>query len=214
MKTCSRCKESKSLDSFAGDNKRSDGKRPSCKQCNRAFYKQNYSKGDRPTPMTEEEKRKIRSDYYKDNKEMLLAKHAKWRSDNKDTVKGLNRAWYEKNGKQYYKDRYENDLNFRMLRVIRSRLNSAIKNCAKTGSAVSSLGCSIEELKSHLAEMFQPGMSWDNWGKGDGKWNIDHIIPLSSFDLSNPDEFNKACNYKNLQPLWEFDNLSKKDRLI
>lgn len=50
-------------------------------------------------------------------------------------------------------------------------------------------------------------MSWENhnqWG-----WHIDHIIPCISFDLTNPKEIKKCFNYKNLQPLWWFDNLSK-----
>jgi hypothetical protein len=76
------------------------------------------------------------------------------------------------------------------------------------------LGCSIEELKRHLEYQWQVGMSWDNWGKGDKCWNIDHILPLDNFNLSNKDEFFIACNYKNLQPLWESDNLKKSNKIV
>jgi hypothetical protein len=80
-----------------------------------------------------------------------------------------------------------------------------LKTNAKAGSAVSDLGCSIPELKAYLEKMFQPGMTWENWGA----WHIDHIIPLASFDLTDREQFLKACHYTNLQPLWAPDNQRK-----
>jgi len=52
-------------------------------------------------------------------------------------------------------------------------------------------------------------MSWDNYGE----WHLDHVQPLSSFDLTDRVDFLEACNWLNIQPLWAEDNLKKGDNL-
>jgi hypothetical protein len=106
----------------------------------------------------------------------------------------------------YIRSKYNNDLNFRLSDILRSRLNKAIKGIRR-GSAVKDLGCSIEELKVYLESKFLPEMTWNNYGKYG--WHIDHIKPLSGFNLSNIEQLKEACHYTNLQPLWAKDNLSK-----
>jgi hypothetical protein len=53
--------------------------------------------------------------------------------------------------------------------------------------------------------MFSPGMNWANYGA----WHLDHIVPISSFDLTDREHFVRACHYTNYQPLWSTDNLKK-----
>jgi len=67
------------------------------------------------------------------------------------------------------------------------------------------LGCSKEEFKIHLESQFVDGMTFENYPE----WQIDHIKPISKFDLNNADEIIECFNYKNLQPLWKIDNLKK-----
>lgn len=72
-------------------------------------------------------------------------------------------------------------------------------------SAIAALGISIEEFRSYIEGKFQPGMSWDNYGK----WHLDHIQPLKLFDLTDEAQAMRACHYTNLQPLWALDNQKK-----
>jgi hypothetical protein len=83
------------------------------------------------------------------------------------------------------------------------------------GSVTKELGCSIQELRQHLEALFYPNsetgetMTWGNYGK----WHVDHIYPLSKLNLKDPKQFQMACRYTNLQPLWAHDNLVKGARV-
>lgn len=44
-----------------------------------------------------------------------------------------------------------------------------------------------------------------------GEWHIDHIVPLSAFDITTEDSdgFKRAWALSNLRPLWAAENLKK-----
>ena len=88
---------------------------------------------------------------------------------------------------------------------LRSRFSTAIRNKQKTGSAVRDLGCTIKQFINHITELFQPGMSWSNWGE----WHLDHIEPLATFNLADREQLLRACHYTNIRPLWAAENLSR-----
>lgn len=74
------------------------------------------------------------------------------------------------------------------------------------------VGYSLSDLCRHLERQFLPGMSWSNLDQ----WHIDHIIPVSSFDLSDVDDENFAACFAltNLRPLWARDNLKKHSKRL
>jgi len=111
----------------------------------------------------------------------------------------------------YEKNKTKNSLIHRLTKNLRTRLNTAIRRKYKSGSSVRDLGCSIQEFIVYMESLFQPGMTWDNWSRLG--WHIDHIKPLSSFDLTNREELLTAVHYTNLQPLWAKDNISKGNKI-
>jgi len=152
------------------------------------------------------EKTKIQSKMYYDlNKDKKKKQSKIYRDTNKNKIREYRK---KRNIKNRY--RYNNDIKYKITQTLRNRFYMSIKNNFKAGSVVRDLGCSIDELKSYLETKFQPGMTWDNYGLYG--WHIDHIKPLSSFDLTDRKQMLEACHYTNLQPLWAKDNLSKSDR--
>lgn len=110
---------------------------------------------------------------------------------------------------QQIRNKRINNNQFRLKKVLSSKLSQELSGIRKTRNSQKLLGCSIDKLRECLESKFQPGMSWNNYGE----WHIDHIKPCRSFDLSIESEQLKCFHYTNLQPLWAKDNLSKSDYL-
>ena len=49
-------------------------------------------------------------------------------------------------------------------------------------------------------------MTWENHGK---IWEIDHILPCASFDLTILEEQKKCFHYTNMQPLFTTTEIAK-----
>jgi hypothetical protein len=75
----------------------------------------------------------------------------------------------------------------------------------KKKNSIEYLGCSIEQFKDFVENKMTPSMNWDNI-------HLDHIKPVSIFNLNDEEEFLKCCHYTNFQPLLAKDNLSKSSK--
>lgn len=208
MKICYKCKEAKPFDAFSISRRNKDGLLGMCRACKSLYNKAFINKT---------EKCKIRNrNYYLKNKEKIKQKRVEYvkayRATHKEDMSSYSKHYYQAN-KQRITARYRNkrhtDLRIRLAHNLRSRLSNILKDTNKACSAVRNLGCTLEELRQHLESGFHVGMNWQNYGD----WHIDHIKPLSKFDLEDKTEFLRAIHYTNLQPLWARDNLSKGDKI-
>lgn len=97
---------------------------------------------------------------------------------------------------------------------IRRRIRKAIQDRATTScTTLTLIGCSIEALLIHIESQFELGMSWTNYGVGDGKWTLDHIRPCASFDLTQDSERRVCFHFSNLRPSWFLDNCAKNSKV-
>ena len=95
-----------------------------------------------------------------------------------------------------------NNINHRLILNTRTRMYEAIKGNSKSSTTKEILGIDIETYKRWIEYQMTPEMDFNNI-------QIDHVKPISSFDVSNEDELFKAFNWKNTQPLLKEDNLRK-----
>ena len=156
----------------------------------------------------------------KDNPESLKARQKRWREKNPDKARESQKRWEEAN-KSYrseYKKQNNKDRRYRIkddpLEIIkkrsRDRIRSAMmmKNWKKWTKTQEFIGCDWPMLKAHIEKQFTKGMNWKNREK----WQIDHIIPLSSARYK--EDVMRLTHFSNLQPLWTEENQAKGAKMI
>lgn len=173
--------------------------------------------------------RQVRKAYYRANRDRELANHRNWAEQNQDRLKAIKQrcgvAYRDANRERLRaaattptrrekrnareRARYASDPQYAIEKRLRASLTQALRRAGvrKTTKSFDLVGCSLQDLKRHLESRFLPGMSWDN-----GDVHIDHIRPVSSFDLTDPEQQHQCFHFTNLQPLWKRDNLRKGNR--
>jgi len=98
--------------------------------------------------------------------------------------------------------------------LVRHALKS--RGISKNGIAIfKHLSYTAEQLKAHLESLWEPWMSWSNYGgRANNKkktWHIDHIKPQSSFNFTSVEDgnFQKCWALENLRPLEKIANMKK-----
>lgn len=130
----------------------------------------------------------------------MSEKKAEYIDNNRARINDTARRW-----RKEYLLKPEN----KVITLMRSRVLSALKGQEKPSSTLEMIGCSKEDLVKHLESQFRDGMTWDNQGS---RWHIDHIVPITKFDLSKEDEAKKANHFTNLRPLLWHENVNKSNK--
>ena len=82
------------------------------------------------------------------------------------------------------------------------------KGKAKSKKTFDYFGYTPKQYVDCINSKLKDGMTLDNYGL----WHVDHIKPLSLFDLTKDEEIKIAWSFDNLQCLWARDNISKGNR--
>ena len=104
--------------------------------------------------------------------------------------------------------RYHSDPVVRIKKLLRARMSKAMDGNLKPESSMELIGCTPEFLRGYIAARFRKGMKWGV----KGSFEVDHILPIAAFDLTDEWQRKKAFHYTNLQPLTMDENRRKSDK--
>ena len=95
---------------------------------------------------------------------------------------------------------------YRLIINNRNLVRDALKSNNKATNIIDLLGCSKEFYFNCIKWQLPYEMNDDEFKK---RFHIDHVRPISSFDLSDPENQYGAFHWTNTQPLLISKNLSK-----
>lgn len=189
-----------------------------CRNCGIALTKENtfpVKKGlealrSKCKVCTHLESKEQKALYKKKNKERVSIYNKQYRLNNIEAINARNNknSSIRKTKRNEKKRRlYREDYAYNIEHRYRTRIQSLLRslNTTKGRRSLEYLGCTKEEFLQHIEYNFTEGMNWSNREL----WDIDHIEPCCSFDLTKEEERLKCFHYTNLRPLWKEDNKQK-----
>jgi len=195
FKTCTKCGNSKPIEEFCNKKGERDGHHRYCKECSYKISKTHYH-SDRKI-----NKKEYYQGYRNNHKEYM----SEYRDNHKDKSREYRRYW----------DRNKNktDREHRLKKIISVGIHKALKRFHQTKKdrTINYLGISISEYIIYLENQFTPEMTWENYAS---YWEIDHIMPIDSFNLTDEKQVYECFNYKNTRPLYWKDNVEKSNKII
>ena len=205
FKVCTQCNENKSFKNFVALSSNITKRRDICRKCEADNRKKiaiesltkHCPKCDKTLNKTEFPSDSKRLDgLYGLCKSCKALQDKEYKINNPEKIKALN------------KKRMENPHN-RIAHNLRTRLNNVVVR--RDQSTIEYVGITNKELLKWLEFQFDDKMSWDNYG---AYWQIDHVIPCASFDLTNEGEIYKCFNWTNLRPFEKTENNSKNAKIL
>ena len=154
-------------------------------------------------------------DYKRRNKEKISSYNKEYKAFHKEEINVYNHDYNIKNRQaiqerqtKTHKERRANDENYKLackikkvLRVdVKKEFNILDTNCLKKYS------CKSKFIKKWFEHLFEGEMNWSNHGS---LWNIDHIKPCCTFDLTIEGESKILSHWSNLRPVYILDNQKK-----
>jgi hypothetical protein len=175
--------------------------REKCRAARAAYYAANRERENIQTKAWCE----ANAERYKDNRKRYYEANREKISAKSKAVRKTAAFRTARNAKERAK--YHSNTQVNIEKRLRASFQQALRRASikKTETVFALVGCSSQALMRHLESLFLPGMSWDRRAE----IHIDHVRPVSSFDLTDPEQQRQCFHYTNLQPLWADDNRRK-----
>ncbi len=205
-KVCQRCGRYLPLSEFCRNKRQKDGLHNWCKSCTKEYKAKYYLENKERLSQESKERYAKDPERYRAserarreaNKELYNKRALEYQKRNREKVYARQNAWVKK--------QRQTNPNFKIRQDIRRAMYRFIKGIQSGGRILKFIGCTQEEYRAYMEERFKDGMTWETYGK---TWTVDHIKPLTMFDLTNPEELAEAVYYENTQPLSISENVKK-----
>jgi len=161
-----------------------------------------------------EQNNERKRNYHAQNREKLNQKSREYAKANVDKRREYKKKWRENNRnklREQKMERYYFDDNYRLKHNLSNRMRLALHGADKSSKTMELLGCDIDFLHDYIEAEFTPEMTWENYGT---YWQVDHIRPCASFDLTDPAQQKICFHWSNLQPLKAIENQRKGAKII
>lgn len=113
----------------------------------------------------------------------------KWKSNNKDKIRDYER--------ERVRTKRVEDIQYKLCSDVCGRTRTMLKT-TQSNKHNNLVGCTPATLKKWLQFQFSKCMNWDNYGE---YWEIDHVVPLSIFNMVHKSQQVLACNWTNMRPI-------------
>lgn len=216
MKRCTKCGLSVDEGAVFGKHKETkDGLRCDCNKCRSNAQKQYYQTEHgkeiiRKYQQTEKAK-KAKKEHQRSEK----GRETKRRYQQLERTKEANKAYQQSEKGKALQKKYRQSEKYKKT-GISDRISCAVRRSLKGNKNgrhwEDVVGWTFQQFKRRFAQLFKPGMTWENHG---AVWEIDHIQPLSVHNITSMycTDFKRAWALSNLQPLFKKENNSKSNKL-
>lgn len=199
--TCIKCGESKDSNLFIN--------KKTCKSCKYAYRKLYYQRNK------QKECNKMK-DYRTRNAVQIAANKKEYAVEHKEHIRQYKKEYRRINKTQIAAKKKAYSIinpNVNIMKNHNRMLSRVFEGKAQKSNVLRIIGCSwcnIRDWFYFQMFLYNDGKTFDNYG---GVWSIDHVIPVSSFDLTREDQLKKCYHWSNLRPLSSQRNMVKGFRL-
>lgn len=143
----------------------------------------------------------IEGERAKDDRPRRNESNKQWKQNNQEMVRDYNR--------ERARLKRNEDVQFKLCSAVSGRTRTAM-TAKKQHQYIVLLGCNSIVLKQWLTFQFDENMTWDNYGT---YWHVDHVVPLSIFNMQYKSQQLLACHWTNVRPLEGGENRIKSNHL-
>lgn len=205
QKICSKCEENKNIDKFCKN-------RSICCDCNNNKRRERYKNDEQHRKKLIKMASEFKHERTLERQKLKEEEQIKIGVDNKlckycSKIKHNDRF---RHNRMKCKDCERDEPVEKFKRYVRTRIYTCLRHKNKTKHSIEYLGCSSDRYFDWMFS-YDNNYQLDNHGKD---WHIDHVIPLSIFDLNDENQQLLAFNWRNTMPLSRKENLSKNKKII